>query len=125
MVRGRKARPQSATRLVSVVAALCRAITVVHGGGVDAAVLAIVSLPARTTATAMIGRTAPRRRLFLPPPPEECPGPAFIGFLLLRFPASVMKGYRSRLPFRLGGSTPPSRSLFDARKTPMRLEKQS
>ena len=47
----------------------------------------------------------PRRRLCFPPPEEECPGPAFIFFLLLSFRSKIPEvksrpGFQARL-FRL------------------------
>jgi hypothetical protein len=38
------------------------------------------------------GGRRPRRRLCFPPPAEGCPGPAFIGFLLLVFEANSRHG---------------------------------
>src|SRR5207237_2449508 len=55
------------------------AIAVIHGCGEDAGVLLIAPGRPPPPGFAPLGRR-PRRRLFLPPPPEGRPGPAFILF---------------------------------------------
>src|SRR5208337_2933378 len=46
-----------------------------------------------------LGGRRPRRRLCFPPPAEECPGPAFISFLLLIFEVKPRPGSQARLLF--------------------------
>src|SRR5271166_1368320 len=68
-----------------------------------------------------LGGRRPRRRLCFPPPAEECPGPAFISFLLLIFEVKPRPGSQARLLFfpcgRRGQRAVQRRSLSSAHCT--------
>src|SRR5215470_786268 len=101
---------------VPVVASLGRPVVVIHRSGVDAAVvLAIASLTARTTATAMIGRTTSA-----PPPVSPSAAGGVSRSCIHRFSLVAVPNFKDeRFSCALfaRGVTPHSRArLFDARK---------
>src|SRR5712692_111440 len=71
-----------------------------------------------------LGGRRPRRRLFLPPPPEGCPGPTFIFFSFVVLSSVRPKGGSISMPLydRPAGDASCRAPARSVRRNPVRLE---